>query len=401
MIRILLQVTTSLSSFFQTGPTVHPDTLHALPEPVKECSGISLSGDGGYWVINDSGNSPTLYKLDGEGKWLTEVQVRNTQNVDWEALGRDDQGRLWIGDFGNNRNARKDLVIYRVPETEFLKTIKPHRFRFHYPDQESFPEVRNKRHRDAESLILWDGRCFVLTKNRTEPFDGQVRSYEIPVTDTGSIAKAIFRDSLILGEGPMENDWITDAALSPDGRHLALLSYGHLWMIMDVSPPDFFGGRIVKLPFSFRSQKEAICFKDDSTLVIGDERYLGTGGFLYTVDISSPLKEHIEIRKNEVSVPEKVFRDTVEVALDLQLRGQGYYEFFDYEGNRIAFGKLGYQDRGKRTLQIYPGIRLNGTYMLNILIGDRPHGFILKRFVEMSPQEIIEQRGGSPHSEGE
>jgi hypothetical protein len=49
---------------------------------------------------------------------LKMVQLKNTNdckynNIDWEDT-KDKNGNLYVGDFGNNDNERKDLCIYKI-----------------------------------------------------------------------------------------------------------------------------------------------------------------------------------------------------------------------------------------------------------------------------------------------
>ena len=48
---------------------------------------------------------------------------------------------------------------------------------------------------------------------------------------------------------------------------------------------DFLNGTATELPFNHESQKESICFKNDSTLYITDEKSHGGGGNLYEFDL--------------------------------------------------------------------------------------------------------------------
>ena len=59
------------------------------------------------------------FAVNREGKVLGVFKVEGAEANDWEAIATDRQGNLYIGDFGNNRNTRRDLIIYQVREPSF------------------------------------------------------------------------------------------------------------------------------------------------------------------------------------------------------------------------------------------------------------------------------------------
>ncbi|RYZ83321.1 MAG: hypothetical protein EOP04_20195, partial [Proteobacteria bacterium] len=88
---------------------------------LKEASAIEIAPNSSLsWVIEDSGNKNIVYGLNLEGKIAHEITVSNAKNIDWEDLTSDENGNLYVGDFGNNDNTRKDLCIYKI-EASSLK----------------------------------------------------------------------------------------------------------------------------------------------------------------------------------------------------------------------------------------------------------------------------------------
>ena len=52
-----------------------------IPSELPEASGvISLNND--FWLINDSGNDPIIYKLDSTGSIIHSIYIRG-KNIDW------------------------------------------------------------------------------------------------------------------------------------------------------------------------------------------------------------------------------------------------------------------------------------------------------------------------------
>jgi len=59
------------------------------------------------WTIQDSGNDSELLGLNDKGEIIKTITIDNVSNIDWEDLTSDQDGNLYIGDFGNNNKKRK------------------------------------------------------------------------------------------------------------------------------------------------------------------------------------------------------------------------------------------------------------------------------------------------------
>ncbi len=366
------------------------DTLATLPQELKEISGLIRTPAGNIWCINDSGNQPDLFKIDEQGNILKSVTLSNAYNTDWEEIATDGNGRIFIGDFGNNRNDRTDLKVYMVLEDELLKneSVEALEMKFAYADQKQFPPKKEARNFDMEAMVFYRDKLFLFTKNRTDPFNGYTYLYMLPVATGEQVAHRI--DSLYLGAGPRELYQITGAEISPDGGLLALLSYDKFYLIHDFPFNDPFGGRIEEIETPL-SQKESITFLNDTTLLLADEKSVLGGGYLYSTSIAEQRKKNSEVRKYEVRIPEKQFVDTLLVEVETELRGKIYYEFFSGEGDRVNYGVVGDFDRGKHTFELTPPPFLNGTYLLNIQVGKRPHAFFVYRFTDVNWDEVKQE----------
>ena len=94
-----------------------------LPKKLKEVSGIeTVKGSNLIRMLNDGGNKARLYGLSTKGKIKKELKI-DARNNDWEDLTSDDEGNLYIGDFGNNRSDRKNLAILKVNVNDLQKTL--------------------------------------------------------------------------------------------------------------------------------------------------------------------------------------------------------------------------------------------------------------------------------------
>ena len=256
-----------------------------LPNNLEENSGIQVSADNTIWIIEDNGNKDEIYGINLKGEIIKKFEVKNAKNTDWEDLAQDKNSNLYIGDFGNNDNSRKNLVIYKLPnpEKEKGKKIEAEKIEFLYPEQKKFPPKKEKLYYDAESFFHWGNALYIITKNRSRPYDGKALIYKVP-------DKKGKYEAELVGKFTVCDDYntctITSADISSDGKKIALLSYGYLWIITDFEFDDFSKGEKQQIDLGVRTQLEAICFKNDTTLLISDEKSHLQGGNLYKLDLT-------------------------------------------------------------------------------------------------------------------
>ncbi len=252
-----------------------------LPGKLKENSGIVSYQDSTAWFIEDNGNSDNIYKTDFNGKFIQQFDVKNGKNGDWEDLTKDKQSHLYIGDFGNNDNDRKDLLIYKLPNPEMEKgdKIGVERVKFSYPEQTDFPPKKAERVFDAEAFLHASDHLYIFTKNRTKPFSGETWIYKVP--DSKGTYEAKLVGKIFLGD-----DWdtcqVTSADISPDGKTIVLLTYGKLWVLTDFTLDRLSDGTKKVIDLGVRTQLESICFINNKTLLLSDEERGDTGGNLYS-----------------------------------------------------------------------------------------------------------------------
>lgn len=262
-------------------------TVTKLPRIVKESSGIEASNEDQFWTFNDSGGEPELYLCDTTGKLLRTVKIANARNQDWEDITQDEQGNLYVGDFGNNGNRRKDLTIYKIPNPQQTKKdfVKAEKISFSFEDQHSFPPPNDSLNFDCESVLWKGGYIYLFSKHRTFPM--ATKLYRIPDQAGNYIAKKIgaFQTSSA-DETNLYRYWITAADISPDGTKIALISSEKLWIFYDFEGDDFFGGKYKVIDFPDGSQKEALVFVSNTRIYITDEQWFGgIGRNLYEIDI--------------------------------------------------------------------------------------------------------------------
>ncbi len=234
-----------------TGRYTHP--------PIRESSGIVASRqfDGVYWTLNDSGNPATLYATKRDGELIQEITVNGARNVDWEALGIDDKGQLWIGEIGNNSRLRIDLKVVVVvepnPYTETEAEVVGS-YPYRYPEENV----------DAEGLFITGGLPYIVSKERERAV-----LYRLPSLQADEKQTLVY-----VGEFTGAK-WITGAGLSTDGTRLAVCTYDALWVYHENEHGDSTQNlaKLIQtepwvLPHDFRG--EAVCF-DGYDLVLTNE----------------------------------------------------------------------------------------------------------------------------------
>lgn len=253
-----------------------------LPNDLKEVSGTEIVPKSEFiWMVNDSGNKPILFGLDAKGKIIKEIKIK-AKNHDWEDLASDEKGTIYIGDFGNNSNKRKNLSIIIVEQNELdEKKAEVDEIEFEYPNQFEFPPKNKNKYFDTEAFFYFKSALYLLTKSRVAGNYGKTTLYKIPAKKGKYTAEIIAEF-----ESCKEREcWITSADISPNGEKVVLLSQKKVLIFSDFKGDQFFSGELTTINLRYRSQKESITFKDDHTLLITDESARGAGGHLYSLKL--------------------------------------------------------------------------------------------------------------------
>ncbi|WP_318310528.1 hypothetical protein [Flagellimonas crocea] len=259
------------------------DTLGKFPSKLKEVSGIEVDKKDKIWVIEDSGNKDKIYRVATDGEIKESSKIDHAKNQDWEDLAVDVDGNLYIGDFGNNGNQRRDLVIYKIPEDKLdKKEPNADKIAFKYPQQKDFPPKSDSLYYDTEGFFHAKDFLYIFTKNRTRPYSGNTLIYRVP--DKEGDYEAEFLGSLFLCSDQNRCS-VTSADISPDEKTIALLSYGFVFLLTDFNLPDFTKSSIKIIDLQTYSQIESVCFLDNDTLLIADEQNRHGGRRLYKLEL--------------------------------------------------------------------------------------------------------------------
>lgn len=255
--------------------------LYSLPKKLKEVSGITYFPETStLYTLEDSGNKNAIYAIDSKGKLAKTITISNATNVDWEDITKDRAGNIYIGDFGNNDNERRDLCIYKVAKNQLNNDLAKAEYKisFSYPEQTEFPPKKKEMFYDVEGFFEQGGYFYLFTKNRSKGFDGTAFIYKIK--NAAGTQKAVR-----IGEFKTCNNYnhcvLTSATISPDGKKVALLSHDKVLLFKGFKGDLFHKGTQTEINLNHFSQKEAIVFKDNNTLLIADEKTNKIGGNVY------------------------------------------------------------------------------------------------------------------------
>jgi hypothetical protein len=199
---------------------------------------MSMTQPGIFFTINDSGNEPLLFALDTTGHDRGVWRITDANNVDWEAasVGPCSAGAaascVYIGDVGDNEAHRRSRRIYRVAEPHALESghrdsIRAERLTFDYPNG---PQ-------DVEAMyVSRNGDVFLIAKRprldaARRPLPALM--YRVAASAWGEKGRVVAElvDSLPIVPGSAPFRVITDAALSPDAKHLAVRTYMQLYVL--------------------------------------------------------------------------------------------------------------------------------------------------------------------------
>ena len=134
-----------------------------LSKKLDETSGLEIINKQ-LVTINDSGNDPVLFYINESGNILDERKLNCCKNNDWESLAAD-YDYVYIADFGNNYDTRKNLSIIKIP-IDKSSNENPEIINFLYPEQKKFKRIYRRSEYDAEALISFGDILLIFTKNK-------------------------------------------------------------------------------------------------------------------------------------------------------------------------------------------------------------------------------------------
>ena len=242
-------------SGFQSAKTQYTITKTGrMPVCINENSGLTPAWHENYYVHHyDGGGNTELYLIYKRVFIFDTLFVNDSQNIDWEELTKDDQGNIYIGDFGNNSQARQDLSIYKH------KNSKTEKITFRYADQTDFPA--QKRIFDCEAFFWYKGNLYLFSKDWSNTH--HTKLYIMP--DKAGDYTISPKDSVFL-KSP-----VTAADISPDGKEFALLSYGKIY-IFEIANNEINFSKPKSCIKIGRSQMEALNYTSNTDFIMTNEQ---------------------------------------------------------------------------------------------------------------------------------
>jgi hypothetical protein len=188
-------------------PVVPATKVSVINDPrITESSGLAASRahPGIAYTVNDSGHSPQVFAIDiNSGNVVGVTTVSGVHWQDTEAMGLAN-GKLWVGDVGNNELNRKDAALYELDEPGF----GDHRVR-----ATRFPVTLKGMPADVESMaILPSGRIDLYVKGWPAGYALELNAAQLR-PDRQNVAPTTNRAA------PM---FASDATVTPDGRYVLI-----------------------------------------------------------------------------------------------------------------------------------------------------------------------------------
>ena len=195
-----------------------------LPAEVRESSGLARSArdPNVFWTHNDAGNDAELFAVNETGKLMQRVRVTGAASVDWEDIEAAPCGTencLYIGDIGDNDAERDRITVYRViePSEGASETAQAEPLHARYPDGP----------RDAEALFVdASATLYVVTKGRR----GSISLYRWPTASAPGQTVVLERVRDLFPEPEHNDDRVTAATTTPNGRWVGIRSYRTLYL---------------------------------------------------------------------------------------------------------------------------------------------------------------------------
>lgn len=260
--------------------------VSSLPGIIKEASACEISKASPLiWTIEDNHNRNVLFGFNEKGQLIKEITITNVENNDWEDLTSDDEGNIYIGDFGNNDNERQNLAIYKINASDLNKNEAKAEsiVQFYYPEQTEFPAKKKNRIFDVESFFILNNKFYLFTKNRSSKFDGTTVLYEVENNPSERLPAKMISSFVTCGE--FNHCAVTSADISPNKDKVAILSSDKVWIFTNWKGNNFFSGNVEKIELNHHTQKEGLCFKDENTIIMTDEGYKKITGNLYELKL--------------------------------------------------------------------------------------------------------------------
>ena len=274
----LLLIIIPLSCARSTSRAIGPNIIRTgiiSDRNLGEVSGIALSriNEDTLWVVNDSGNSASVYALNSKGEKVGTLDIQGVFNNDWEDLASFEyrgKAYLLIADVGDNFARRSKCFLHFIEEPDLEKN----RGMSSLPVTPSWSITYTYEDgpRDCESVAVdaANEKILLLSKRDVPPV-----LYELPLTkERNAVArKCVTINPLpkrISGNTrfPESSNQPTAMDISADGLSAVILTYGSAFCFKKKKSsgwPEVLLATPKEIPFPPMLQAESVCFSKDGT----------------------------------------------------------------------------------------------------------------------------------------
>jgi hypothetical protein len=261
---------------------------------IGEVSGIAVSfiHEDVVWVINDSGNSASVYALNPKGEGMGTLSIQGVSNNDWEDLASFEyKGKpyILIADVGDNFTKREAYFLHLIEEPDIKKTSDL--FSLSIKPSWSITYTYEDGPRDCESVAvdMVNKKILLLSKRDKPPV-----LYELPLKKQKN---AVARKCAEIKPLPRTRQDNTDFSkysnqptamdISSDGLSAVVLTYDSAFYFSKRKSADWatvFSGSPKEIRYPPLRQAESVCFnRDGSSIFITSEQVPAP---LFKIDIS-------------------------------------------------------------------------------------------------------------------
>ncbi|NNC82302.1 MAG: hypothetical protein HKN79_01895 [Flavobacteriales bacterium] len=333
---------------------VEPIQIGTLPNLIDEASGLQCPNAIECWTLNDNNDGSRLFKVDQTGTFISQLILNNASQIDYEDIARGQDGRYFIGDFGNNQNDREDLTIYITEDLETVSgtTVDTESISFSFSDQSAFPPPDEEKNFDIEAMIQWNDSLYLFSRNRTNPYNGWTKIYSLP--DQAGEHEALLIDS-IFGNLSSTYNSVTGADINPSGQRIVLCTNGAIFLITDFDE-GFSSASIQYNFFSTTRPYEGISFIDECSVLLVEE---GNPGGIYSLNTCDILTHMPELEAEiELQISNGMLRSSIE-------RSFSRIEVIDISGRCVH--------RSSGRMEIPLNSLKNGIYLVRMFESGQSH----------------------------
>ncbi|WP_066632735.1 hypothetical protein [Labilibacter marinus] len=253
------------------------DSSAVILNDLEEASGIieSRLKPNYFYKHNDSGSDARLYLYAANGNQAGQFKLEGITAIDYEDIAiNTEEGKdyIYLGDFGDNKEKRKTVSIYRFQEPKFTVAQEYFRDTVNTIDQIEYQYLD----KDFEEAVSYNCEAlFVdpISRNIYVITKGKSIAHLYKITYPYSFNK--INDAHLCGSFTIPPNQITAADISADGKEILIKTYEHvLYWRRDLSQSveEILQTSFIRVPYLGEPQGEAICFISNGGYVTVSEQ---------------------------------------------------------------------------------------------------------------------------------